>query len=168
MDHNFDRAFTWQRPGETAEHRRDATTQTLPPRPSYRIVMGLTNTPSGWGVIGTAGTVILRPQLFVSLEASIRECTVNSSLLECPVSGIHSVSEFRRCPQHRLHPCPKLWVVQPVLIRRADRASANIEGHLTSKSESRVSREFVAFSMSSPGRQIRFCGEASPWEKSSP
>jgi hypothetical protein len=36
-------------------------------------------------VIGTAGTAILRPHLFVSLEASIRECTVNSSLLECPV-----------------------------------------------------------------------------------
>ena len=25
MDHNFERAFTRRRPGETAEHRRDAT-----------------------------------------------------------------------------------------------------------------------------------------------
>jgi len=31
--------------------------------------------------------------VFVSLEASIRECKVNSSLLECPASGIHSVSD---------------------------------------------------------------------------
>jgi len=95
--------------------------------------------------IGTAGTFILRPHLSVSLEASIRECTVNSSLLECHLSGIHSVSEFRRCPQHRLHPCPRLSVAQPVLFRRADRASAGIEVHLTSKSESRVFRAAAEF-----------------------
>src|ERR1700693_4778563 len=100
--------------------------------------------------IGTAATFILRPHLFVSLEASIRECTVNSSLLECHVSGIHSVSEFRRCPRHRLHPCPKLSVAQPVLLRRADRANANIEVHPTKKFGFRFSRASVGFSMSSP------------------
>ena len=93
--------------------------------------------------LGTAGTAILRPHLFVSLEASTRECTVSNSPPECPVTCTHSGSEFHRCPQHRLHPCPKLSVAQPVLFQRADRASANIEVHLTKKIEFRFSRESV-------------------------
>lgn len=89
------------------------------------------------------GTVILHPRLFVSLESSIRECMVNSSPLERPVFGIHSVGEFRRCRQHRLLPGPKLSVAQPVLFRRADRASANIEVHPTNKFGFRLSRKSV-------------------------
>lgn len=89
------------------------------------------------------GTAIPRPHRFVSLEASIRECMVNSSPLEHPVFGIHSVGEFRRCRQHRLLPGPKLSVVQPVLFRSADRASANIEVHPINKFEFRLSRKSV-------------------------
>ena len=81
----------------------------------------------------------------------------------------HSFSKrFRRCPQHRLRPCPKLWVAQPVLFRRADRASANIEVHLTSKSESRVSRESVGSSMSSQVAKSAFVARLRRWRSRNP
>jgi hypothetical protein len=73
------------------------------------------------------GTAIPRRHRFVSLEASIRECTVSSSLLECLASGTHSASECHHCRQHPLHPGPKLPVAQPVLFRGAGRTGANID-----------------------------------------
>ena len=89
------------------------------------------------------GTAIPRSHQIASLEASIRECMVNSSSLERPVFGIHSVDESRRCRQHRLLPGPKLSAAQPVLFRRADRASANLEVHQTNKFGFRLSRKSV-------------------------
>jgi hypothetical protein len=94
------------------------------------------------------GIAIARRDGFVSLEASIRECMASNSPLECPAPGTHSVNELRRYRQRRLHPDPKLPVVQPVQFRCAHRQGASIEVDRTNKFESHVSRKSVEFSTS--------------------